>query len=143
MNNRYKNEGISGISLILVLIAVIVTGVLVAMYILHVVNIFSKKPMLIIEGTPVIAKEPDNRVYLYVTVRNIGKGSGTIHGVTVVGDGWSASTELNVTIEPGASISLKINLGSTLPPSNVSEVECVLRTNAGELKFKASVLGRG
>ena len=138
---KLNRRGVSGLGYVLVFLGILSASVMIAMLFPYIARTITQRPILTVEGVPVVAKE-GNTYYIYITLKNSGNQEASVVRVTLAyKNSWSTSKGVNYRINPGQTLSLRISLPSA-PPTNAYQLNGVVQTSAGEIMFKAVVLGR-
>lgn len=137
-------KGITGLTTILVFLATLISAVIAALFIINTSEAWVQRPLLIIEGQPIIVYiSSEKQWYLKMTVRNAGTSPCRLKELIITdGKAWSVVKTLNGAIEPGDTAGLNVALGDISKSiTGVYRLNGVLRSDAGENIFTIIVLG--
>ncbi|RLF24193.1 MAG: hypothetical protein DRN15_03480 [Thermoprotei archaeon] len=135
-----RRKGVINISLPLIIVASIIVGVIIAYYMYMVTHSSVSRPLLVVDGQPVLVRMPDGTWKLYVGIKNVGTASARIVRIIIHGIGsYSAGLEIG----PDEGKLLEIPLGSVaIVEGEVYDIVLAYEGGGGgTLNLKAQALG--
>lgn len=135
-----RGGGVPPIVTVLIIAAFLIASALVGWFIISTAVIATKQPLLSIGGSPTIIRGTPNTLYL--TLRNDGTKDANVKEV-ILSDGsttYTCTITSSKLVKSGGGI---LSLTCTFNGNLVSgkTLDGVVRTDAGEINFRATVLG--